>query len=249
MKTMFNGNALLRHAAVVLALAGFCALGVRASAQGAVTINPDAVGAPASPSAAWQSGKPVVAPHAMVVSAQHLATQVGVGILKQGGNAVDAAVAVAYALAVVHPCCGNIGGGGFMTIHLNGGKNLFLNFREKAPLRATPTMFLDSHGNVVKGRSVDTYLGVGVPGTVMGLDTALKTYGTMTRKQVMAPAIALADRGYVLEPGDVAILDAHARNFAQNPNVASIFLNHGKPYVAGQRLVQKQLAHTLELIA
>jgi len=246
MKTMFNGNALPRHAAVALALAGFC---LGAWAQGAVTINPDAVGAAATPGAAWQSGKPVVAQHAMVVAAQHLATQVGVGILKQGGNAVDAAVAVAYALAVVHPCCGNIGGGGFMTIHLNGGKNLFLNFREKAPLRATPTMFLDGHGNVVKDRSVDTYLGVGVPGTVMGLDTALKTYGTMTRKQVMAPAIKLASTGYVLEPGDVAILDAHARNFAQNPNVASIFLNHGKPYVAGQRLVQKQLAHTLELIA
>ncbi len=219
-------------------------------AQGAVTINPDAIpGEAAGASVALRDARPVTARHAMVVSAQHLATQAGVDILKQGGNAVDAAVAVAYALAVVHPCCGNIGGGGFMTIHLSGGNNRFLNFREKAPLRATPNMFLDAKGNVVSGRSVDSYLGVGVPGTVMGLDTALKTYGTMTRQQVMARAIELARRGYVLEPGDTAILDAHAGKFAQYPNVASIFLNHGKPYAAGQRLVQRQLAHTLELIA
>ncbi|MDE3142323.1 MAG: gamma-glutamyltransferase, partial [Pseudomonadota bacterium] len=168
---------------------------------------------------------------------------------KQGGNAVDAAVAVGYALAVVHPCCGNIGGGGFMTLHLANGKNVFLDFRERAPLAATPTLFQDAQGNVVPGRSTTTWLGVGVPGSVMGLDAALKKYGTMSLKQVMAPAIKLARDGYVLEPGDVKILDTRSKDFAAHPNVAAIFLNHGQPWKAGERLKQPELAHTLELIA
>ena len=99
---------------------------------------------------------PVTGRHGMVVSAQHLATMAGVDILEQGGNAIDAAVAVGYAEAVVHPCCGNIGGGGFMTMHLKDGRNLFLNFREKAPLNATQTMFQDARGNVVPNRSTDS---------------------------------------------------------------------------------------------
>ena len=191
----------------------------------------------------------VSAKHGMVVSAQHLATQVGVDILRQGGNAVDAAVAVGYALAVVHPCCGNIGGGGFMTLHLADGRNLFLDFREKAPLAATPDMMRNAAGKVVKGRSTKTYLGVGVPGTVMGFDDALKKYGTMSRAQVMAPAIKLAKDGYVLQPGDVRILDTSTPYFKQNPNVAAIFLDNGQPWKAGQVLKQPQLAHTLELVA
>ncbi len=191
---------------------------------------------------------PVTARHAMVVSAQHLATQVGVKILKKGGNAIDAAVAVGYALAVVHPCCGNIGGGGFMVVHLAGGKNVFLDFREKAPLKATPTLFQDSHGHVVKGRSTKTYLGVGVPGTVMGLETARKTYGTMSRKQLMQPAIELARKGFTLQQGDINILHERSKDFAKYPNVAATFLDHGKPYQVGQTLKQPQLAHTLQLI-
>ena len=205
--------------------------------------------APATTLAALAAARPVVAKHAMVVSAQHLATLVGVKILKQGGNAVDAAVAVGYALAVVHPCCGNIGGGGFMLIHLANGKNAFLDFREKAPLAATPTLFQDAKGNVIAGLSTKTYLGVGVPGTVMGLDAALKRYGTLPLSKVIAPAIELAREGYVLEPGDVRILGARAQEFAQHQNVAAIFLNHGRPYVAGERLRQPQLASTLERIA
>ena len=205
--------------------------------------------APSATRAALGKAKPVLARHAMVVSAQHLATMAGVEILKRGGNAIDAAVAVGYAEAVVHPCCGNIGGGGFMLIHLKSGENLFLNFREKAPLKATPTMFQDANGKVVPNRSTDSYLGVGVPGTVMGLDTALAKYGTMPLKEVMAPAIELAREGYVLQQGDVSILDDSVDDFAKHPNVAAIFLNRGKPYVAGQRLVQKQLAKTLEQIA
>lgn len=204
----------------------------------------------AKPDAAnWRAAEPVLASHAMVVSAQHLATDVGVRILKQGGNAVDAAVAVGYALAVTHPCCGNIGGGGFMVVHLATGKNLFLDFREKAPLKATATIFQDKDGNVVPGRSTGTWLGVGVPGTVMGLNTALARYGTMPLGKVIAPAIALAAKGYVLAPGDVKILDERARDFAAEPVVAAVFLKHGQPYVAGDRLVQTNLAHTLRAIA
>ena len=205
--------------------------------------------APATTRTQLAAAKPVLAKHAMVVTAQHLATQVGLNILKQGGNAVDAAVAVGYALAVVHPCCGNIGGGGFMVLHLAEGKTVFLDFREKAPLKATPTLFQDAEGNVVKGRSTDTYLGVGVPGTVMGLNTALATYGTLSLKQVMAPAIKLARDGFVLKAGDVNILHTRSEDFAKHPNVANIFLNHGKPYEVGDRLIQPQLAHTLELIS
>jgi gamma-glutamyltranspeptidase/glutathione hydrolase len=213
-------------------------------------VNPDATGhEPVSTRAALEQARPVTAKHAMVVSAQHLATMVGVDILKQGGNAVDAAVAVGFAEAVVHPCCGNIGGGGFMTIHLKDGRNLFLDFREKAPLKATPTMFQDAAGNVVEGRSTDTYLGVGVPGTVMGFDTALKAYGTMSLQQVIAPAIKLARDGYLLQQGDVDSLESRTADFAKHANVAAIFLNHGQPFKVGERLVQKDLAHTLELIA
>jgi gamma-glutamyltranspeptidase/glutathione hydrolase len=233
-----------RRALLAAALAGFSAL---VCAQ---DVNPDATGRdPVSTLAALQNVKPVTARHAMVVSAQHLATMAGVDILKQGGNAVDAAVAVGFAEAVVHPCCGNIGGGGFMTIHLRDGRNLFLNFREKAPLKATPTMFQDADGNVVKGRSIGTYLGVGVPGTVMGFATALKAYGTMSLPQVIAPAIKLARDGYILEQGDVDSLRSRTSDFARHANVAAIFLNHGRAFKVGERLVQKDLAHTLELIA
>ena len=192
--------------------------------------------------------RPVIARHAMVASSQHLATMVGVDIMKQGGNAVDAAVAVGYALAVVHPCCGNVGGGGFMVIHLKDGKNLFLDFREKAPLKATVTMYQDAKGNVVPGRSTDTYLGVGVPGTVMGMDAALAKYGTLPLHTVIAPAIKLARDGFVLQQGDVDLMNGSVKTFAKYPNVAAIFLNHGHPYVAGDRLRQPLLAHTLELI-
>jgi gamma-glutamyltranspeptidase/glutathione hydrolase len=197
----------------------------------------------------WRDAKPVTARHAMVVSAQHLATEVGVQILKQGGNAVDAAVAVGYAEAVTHPCCGNIGGGGFMVIHLASGENLFLDFREKAPLAATATLFQDQTGKVVRGRSTGTYLGVGVPGTVMGLNEALARYGTMPLKKVIAPAITLAAKGFVLTSGDVKIMNERTHDFATQPNVAAIFLNHGKPWKAGERLVQTNLAHTLREIA
>ena len=205
--------------------------------------------APPTTVAALAHARPVLARHAMVVTDQHLATEVGLKILKEGGNAIDAAVAVGYAQAVVNPCCGNIGGGGFMMIHLANGRTVFLDFREKAPLKATPTLYQNAKGQVVPGLSTQSFLAVGVPGTVLGLDTALRKYGTMTRQQVMAPAIRLAKDGFVLQQGDIDVLNTRVKDFAKHPNVAAIFLNHGKPYVAGQILRQPQLAHTLELIS
>src|SRR5271170_452570 len=173
---------------------------------------------------------------AMVVTAQHLASDVGAAVLRQGGNAVDAAVAVGYALAVTHPCCGNLGGGGFMTIHLADGRNTFINFREKAPLAAHADMFLDAHGAVVKDRSMDGYLAVGVPGTVMGLETAREKFGTVPRATLMAPSIRLAADGFVLTRGDVDVLTDATKAFRTQPNVAAIFLKNGAPFAPGERL-------------
>jgi gamma-glutamyltranspeptidase / glutathione hydrolase len=195
------------------------------------------------------SPQPVSAEKAMVVTSQHLATKVGVEIMQAGGNAVDAAVAVGYAQAVTNPCCGNLGGGGFATLHLVDGRDVFLNFRERAPLAATPTMFLDAKGEVIKDLSLKGYLAVGVPGTVMGLDTLLGNYGTMTRAQVMAPAIKLASEGFILNQGDVDIMNAAAKGLAVHPNVAAIFLKGDQPWKAGDIFLQKNLAQTLKLIA
>ncbi|MGH8225499.1 MAG: gamma-glutamyltransferase family protein, partial [Gammaproteobacteria bacterium] len=192
---------------------------------------------------------PATARHAMVVTAQHLATRVGVSVLEQGGNAVDAAVAVGYALAVVHPCCGNLGGGGFMTIHRADGKNVFLNFREKAPLAATADMYLDPNGEVNHAKSLWSWQAVGVPGTVMGLNAALARYGTMSRAELMAPAIRLAKDGYVLAPGDAEIFSADAKRLTRDPATTRIFMPDGHVPRAGERFRQPELAHTLELIA
>src|SRR6202000_1372327 len=171
----------------------------------------------------------------MVVTSQHLASDVGAAILRQGGNAIDAAVAVGYALAVTHPCCGNLGGGGFMTIHFADGKNTFINFRERAPLAAGADMFLDAQGKVVSNRSLDGYLAVGVPGTVMGLETAREKYGTLPRAALIAPAIRLAEEGFVLTRGDVDVLAEGGDAFRKEANVAAIFLNHGQAFLPGDR--------------
>jgi gamma-glutamyltranspeptidase/glutathione hydrolase len=195
------------------------------------------------------SPPPVKGEKAMVATSQHLASKVGAEIMRRGGNAIDAAVAVGYALAVTHPCCGNIGGGGFATIHLADGRQTFINFREKAPLAATETMYLDAKGEVIPKASLEGYLSVGVPGTVLGLDTMLARYGTMSRAQVMAPAIALARDGFELVQGDVDILATSTKSFASQPNVAAVFLKDGRAFRPGERLVQADLANTLEAIA
>ena len=194
------------------------------------------------------SPAPVAAENGMVVSAQHLATRVGVDVLKDGGNAVDAAVAVGYALAVVYPAAGNLGGGGFMTIQLADGRKTFLDFREKAPLAATANMYLDKDGNVIKGASTIGHKAVGVPGTVSGLEMALAKYGTMKRASVIAPAIKYAQDGFVLEQGDADLLRAATDDFKKDAATGAIFLNRGEAFAPGQTLVQKDLAATLKLI-
>jgi gamma-glutamyltranspeptidase/glutathione hydrolase len=205
-----------------------------------------------SPSCETQNLSPVTAqnPQQMGVTSHHLANQVGQQILDRGGNAIDAAVAIGYALAVVDPCCGNIGGGGFMLIRLANGKEIFLNFRERAPLAATPEMYLDSTGKLIPRLSTQGYLAVGVPGTVKGLDTALTQYGTMNRTQVMAPAIELAEKGFILGAGDVKIFHDGQQKLKSDPNTAAIFLKDGR-YLdrSGDRFLQKNLAQTLKLIS
>lgn len=185
----------------------------------------------------------------MVVTEQNLASEAGAAVLKQGGNAIDAAVAIGYALAVTQPCCGNIGGGGFMLIHLANGNNTFINFREKAPLAAKADMFLDKNGQPIPDKSLRGFAAVAVPGTVMGLDYALQKYGVLTREKVMAPAIKLAREGFVVQEADVPRLVKVRGDFALPSNVAGIFLKDGKPFQAGQRLLQTDLANTLSLIA
>ncbi|HEG0620771.1 TPA: gamma-glutamyltransferase [Yersinia enterocolitica] len=192
----------------------------------------------------------VEAKNGMVVTSQYLASQVGSDILKMGGNAVDAAVAVGYAQAVVNPCCGNIGGGGFMTIHLADGTDTFINFRETAPAAASADMYLDKEGKVTKDASLYGYLAAGVPGTVLGMDSAQKKYGKLTRQQVMAPAIKLAREGFVLTRADTDILDTTVKRFRQDPESARIFLRkNGEALQPGDRLIQADLADTLTAIS
>ncbi|WP_422775965.1 gamma-glutamyltransferase [Pseudomonas mediterranea] len=196
------------------------------------------------------SQAPVAAENGMVVTAQHLATHVGVDVLKNGGNAVDAAVAVGYALAVVYPAAGNLGGGGFMTVQLADGRKTFLDFREKAPLAATADMYLDKDGNVVPDLSTRGHLAVGVPGTVSGMELALKKYGSKPRAELIAPAIRLAEDGFTLEQGDVDLLETATDVFKKDMrDSGSIFLHNGEPMQVGQKLVQKDLARTLREIS
>jgi gamma-glutamyltranspeptidase/glutathione hydrolase len=194
------------------------------------------------------SATPVAAEKGMVVSAQHLATEVGVNVLKHGGSAIDAAVAVGYALAVVYPAAGNLGGGGFMTIQFAHGRKTFLDFREKAPRAARRDMYLDKDGTVIKSLSTTGWLAVGVPGTVSGLEYARKKYGTMSRAALIEPAIKLAENGFTLEQGDVDKLTSATEDFRRFPATTEIFLKKGQPFVAGQKLRQPDLAGTLRSI-
>jgi gamma-glutamyltranspeptidase / glutathione hydrolase len=190
------------------------------------------------------------AEHGMVVASQHIASAVGAGILAAGGNAIDAAVAVGFALAVVEPCCGNIGGGGFITIHLADGHDTFINFREIAPAAASAGMYLDVAGKPNPELSRQGYLAAAVPGTVMGLDRAAREYGTMPRSALLAPAISLARDGFVLTEDDTDLIDAKAADLAKDPGAAKIFLRpYGSHYRSGDRLVQKDLAATLQAVS
>jgi gamma-glutamyltranspeptidase/glutathione hydrolase len=186
----------------------------------------------------------------MVVAEQHFAAEAGADILRAGGNAVDAAVATGYVLAVVDPCCGNIGGGGFMTLHLADGRDRFLDFRETAPAAATAGMFLDSDGKVPPGASISGWRAVAVPGSVLGLDTALTRYGSMGRARVMAAAIALARDGFVLTRADCDILAFRAGQLRADAAAAKVFVRpDGRAWQPGDRLAQPELADTLSAIA
>jgi len=195
------------------------------------------------------STAPVAAENGMVVTAQHLATHVGVDILKRGGTAIDAGIAVGYALAVTFPAAGNLGGGGFMTIQLADGRKTFIDFRETAPLAATTDMYIDANGNVSPDRSIRGHLAVAVPSTVSGLEYVREKYGTLPRAALIAPAIALAEHGFVLDQGDVDLLNEATDDFRKDAPSAAIFLKHGERYVAGDKLVQPDLARTLRAVS
>jgi gamma-glutamyltranspeptidase / glutathione hydrolase len=192
---------------------------------------------------------PVSAEHAMVVSAHRLASDVGLDVLRKGGNAVDSAIAVAFALAVTFPEAGNIGGGGFMTIRLRDGRQSFIDFRETAPLAASATMYQDAGGTVIPGLSTRGYRAVAVPGTVAGLELARTRYGTVTRAALMAPAIKLARSGFILDHGDASFLNEGAIDFAKDAPSAAIFVNKGKAWQKGNRLIQTDLARMLQSIS
>src|SRR5882762_1780612 len=191
----------------------------------------------------------VRAPHSMVATDEKLGSQAGVEILKHGGNAVDAAVATAFALAVVEPAAGNIGGGGFMLVRLAGGKTTFFDYREMAPGKATRDTYIKPDGTLDEQASTIGYRSVAVPGTVAGLALALKTHGTMKLADVMQPAIRLAEQGFPVSEKLVREFAEERASLQEFPVSRHIFLNDGKPYRAGDILRQPALAATLKRIA
>jgi gamma-glutamyltranspeptidase/glutathione hydrolase len=192
--------------------------------------------------------KPVHAPHTIVASIDELASKAGAEIMQQGGNAIDAAVATGFALAVVYPQAGNLGGGGFMLIRMADGKTHFIDFREDAPAAATANMYLDAQGNVIEGASEYGYKAIGVPGSVAGLVYAEKKYGKLTLPQVMAPAIRLAREGFALQWQEARDLreDSHLADY---PESRRIFQRDGNFYKQQEIFRQPELARTLERIA
>jgi gamma-glutamyltranspeptidase/glutathione hydrolase len=192
--------------------------------------------------------EPVHAAHGIVVSAQELASRAGAQIMQAGGNAVDAAVATGFALAVVHSAAGNLGGGGFMLIRMADGKVHFLDYREMAPAAAKPDMYLDAQGNVIEGASEIGYKSIGVPGSVAGMVYAEQKYGKLTLRQVMEPAIRLAREGYPLSWGEARDFqfDNHLGQF---PESRRVFQRDGNYYQPGEIFRQPDLARTLERIA
>ncbi|WP_018632498.1 gamma-glutamyltransferase [Neomegalonema perideroedes] len=196
------------------------------------------------------SPAPVEGRKGMVVTAHHLASDVGLDILKAGGNAVDAAVAVGYALAVVYPTAGNLGGGGFMTIRLADGSSTFLDFRERAPLVSTKDMYLDETGEPAPGRSTEGWLAVGTPGSVMGLEEAREKYGSLSREALLAPAVKLAREGFTLNAADLAMIEEVDSYLQRDPAAKAIFFRAGgEPFAPGDKLIQTDLADTLQAIS
>src|SRR5438270_1078432 len=191
--------------------------------------------------------RPTHAEKAIVVSVHEQASKAGIEVLRAGGNAVDAAVATGFALAVVHPQAGNLGGGGFMLVRLADGGTHFLDYREKAPAAATQNMYLDASGAVIKDASLIGYKAIAVPGSVAGLVYAQKKWGKLPLARVMASAIVLAKQGWVLTYEDATDLkDAH---LAQFPASRRIFQRDGNYYKAGEIFRQPELARTLERLS
>lgn len=185
----------------------------------------------------------------VVTSRSQLASDVGVEILRQGGNAIDAAVATAFALAVTYPSAGNIGGGGFMVIRLDDGTVVTQDHREKAPGTAFPDMFLDDAGNVDRRKSLYSAQAAGVPGSVAGLLDALERYGSMSREQVMAPAIKLAEEGFALTEDLAQDFERVLNSMRDYPASMAVFSNNGQPWQPGDIWIQKDLAETLKRIS
>ena len=237
--------------ASVLAIAGLAACGSTSAPPTAlVTQTPATQAAAAAYDFDMDVFHPVEARNGMVAAEQGLATQIGVDILKAGGNAVDAAVAVGFALAVALPNSGNIGGGGFMMVHdAQSGRNIALDFREVAPRGASRNMYLDGKGNVIDGKSLRTHHAVGVPGTVAGMTHALSRWGSMPLSRVMAPAIALAESGYPVSATLAKMLEQERKNMGKWPATQAIFWQNGAPLKTGDRLVQKDLAQSMRLIS
>ena len=205
----------------------------------AVMISPPLFGAPINS---------VHAPHAMVVSQHELASRAGVEIMQAGGNAVDASVATGFALAVVHPPAGNLGGGGFMLLRTADGNVHFIDYREKAPAAATANMYLDAQGNVIEDASVAGYKAIGVPGSVAGMAYAQQKFGKLSLQQVIAPAIKLAREGFALAWEDARDL-RNDKYLSRFPESRRVFQRNGNYYKPGEILRQPELAQTLERIA
>ncbi len=250
----------LMLASLALAVLTACGtLGAPSSQAPAPVVN--AAAAPGTQTAAAQAAAaaydfdmdvfhPVVARQGMVATEQELASRIGLDVLKKGGNAVDAAVAIGFALAVALPNAGNIGGGGFMMVYdAKTGQSTALDFREVAPAAASRDMYLDEQGNVVDGKSLYTHYAIGVPGTVAGMAHALKKWGTLPLVRVIQPSIALAEKGYPVSETLAKVLEQEKKNMGQWPATKAIFWKNGAPLKAGDRLVQKDLAHSLRLIA
>ncbi len=196
---------------------------------------------------AWRGEQPVRARHGMVVSVHHLAADAGLEVLKEGGNAVDSAVATGFALAVVHPLAGNLGGGGFLLLRMHDGRTTFIDYREKAPLAATETMYQDAKGNIIPDASIVGYRAIATPGSVAGLAYAERKYGKLGLERVMAPAIRLASEGFVLTPEEAAEL--HDSELTQFPDSRRIFQRDGNFLKTGETFRQPELAKTLQRIA
>lgn len=196
----------------------------------------------------FASGDLVYAKNGMVVSASKIASEVGVDVLKNGGNAVDASVAVGFALAVTYPSAGNIGGGGFMVIHLSSGKNTTIEFREKAPALAYKDMLLDENGEYDPEKSLWGWSAAGVPGTVSGLIYALENYGTMSLGEVIQPAIVLAENGFLLEYELAESINRYNEDFNRYQSSKQIFTDEGSPLQTGEKLIQTELGQTLNRI-